>query len=194
MPHYWASYGRCGFLGRFEAISDHRRGDLVAVNSPRGKETATILGPVDERVSDIAVCGEILGVASDATIDTSTFLVEATDSASSLPVLVADFEWLDDGHTAIVHVMPYDDVDLTAWAVGLSKKWNVDVRLLNLAALPVERLDPTKCDKPDCGNGDCGSGCSTGSCSKGSVKSPEELTKYFASLREAMESKRTSLV
>jgi hypothetical protein len=117
-----------------------------------------------------------------------------------LPVLVADAELLLDGRTLILHVMSWDDVDLTDWAKDLSRQFALDVRLLNLAEMTSEKLAPKGCGKPNCGEkdggcGDCGTGgCSTGNCSRGSAKSADELTAYFANLRTQMESQRTSLV
>lgn len=194
MSRYWAGYGRTGFLGIFEGEGHFNRGAGVEIQSPRGREVATILERVDERFTKhLPADGTIFGT-TDAVIDPATELCKLAEaSAASLPVLVADAERLLDG-TLILHVMPWDDVDLTEWVEELSARFQCKVMLLNLATLPKEKV-ANGCGKPGCGDGgggNCGSGC--GTCSKGSVKNADELTEYFLNLRKQMEVGRTSLV
>lgn len=191
MTRYWASYGRSGFLGSFEADTAYARGAMVEVQSPRGREVATILNAVDERfTSGIISDGYILQLTHTIPDDTSEMLSVATESAATLPLLVADAERLLDGKL-ILHVMLWDDTVLTDWVNELSRKFACDVRLLNLKTLPKENR--TKgCGEPDCGEGNCGSGCDT--CSKGSVRNAEELTEYFLNLRKQMDAGRKGLV
>ncbi len=195
MTRYWASYGRSGFLGHFTASEEYSRGMSVVVQSPRGVEVATILELADDRFADgIEPGGTILRVNTQGERDARGWLSEASEAAASLPVLVADAEWLLDD-TLILHVMPWDEVDLTPWATELAARFGFAVQVLNLADLPREKLEAKGCGKPGCGEAG-GGGCSTGgcgTCSRGSVKSSDELTEYFAGLRTALESKRVTL-
>src|SRR5207253_9159453 len=97
---------------------------------------------VDERFAPSTDSdGEILRPATDddRTHRGATYLSAAGAAAEALPVLVADAELLLDGRTLILHVMPWDDVDLTDWAKDLSRRFALDVRLLNLAEMTPEK-------------------------------------------------------
>ena len=101
----------------------------------------------------------------------------------------------------ILHGLAWDACDATPLFTELSARFGLSVRLLDLSQTAVT-IDPKQaadgCGKPDCGSGSggcssCGTdgeskgGCSTGSCSRGKVKSADELTAYFADLRQKME-------
>jgi len=194
MNRYWASYGLCGFLGNFAAAVECNRGAKVVVESPRGLEVATVLEAVDERFN-VESSGRVVRAAVEGDrLCAERLLQQAAADAATLPVLIADAELLLDG-TLILHVMPFDDVDLTEWVTQFSATLALKVRLLNLADLPREKREAKGCGEANCGEGGCGTGggCSTGSCSKGKVKTSAEMTAYFASLRKSLDGKRTSL-
>lgn len=191
MPRYWASYGRSGFFGPFESAGSYARGDRVIIESPRGREPATILDQMDERLTCSEPCGNILRRwrDEDGTTEAGDWLERAAESGAHLPMLIADAELLLDRRTLILHIMPWEDADFDGWASEFSAKWQIDLRLLDLTAMPKEKVDG--CGRPDCGEKSCGSGC--GTCSRGSVNSAAELTGYFVAMRERMESRRTPL-
>lgn len=191
MLRYWASYGRCGFFGPFDSSESYARGDCVVVESPRGRETATILDPLDARMTCADPCGIILRRwrEEDGTTEAGDWLERAAEAGAHLPMLIADAEMLLDQRTLILHIMPWGKADFDGWASEFSARWQINLRLLDLAAMPREKADG--CGRPDCGEKSCGSGC--GTCSRGSVNSAAELTGYFAALRERLESRRTPL-
>lgn len=207
MPRYWASYGTCGFLGCFEpaeAAVAFARGEGVIVQSPRGREPARVLDAVDERCvppgfrSGGTILRRLTESDAQAAANREALLAECVQAvnaaAADQPLVVPDVELLDDGDTLIVHVLPWAEADFTDWAEALAEQLGRAVLLLNVADLPREP-EAGGCGTKSCGTGggcgDCGSGCGTGSCSRGSVKSAEELTAYFASLRTQMENRRS---
>jgi hypothetical protein len=209
MTTYLVQYGRSGFVGRFTADGSARfaRSDRVAIRGPRGVEIGTVLCQPSEPFSQAAADGELLRAASDAdeteTIRLDTLgplLLSAADMAG-LPVAFVDVELTLDG-TAILLALPWDECDATPVLTDLAARFSLRVHLLDLSRSPKtnDAPDHAGCGKPGCGSGGggctaCGAGCSTGACSRGKVRSADELTDYFASLRQQMEaSGRTPLV
>ncbi len=216
-------FGRSGFVGRFTAPAAVARGVRVIVRGPRGVEPGMALGELGEKfAAALSTEGELLRVATpeDDSL-TATFpareaelLAVANDAATNegLPLTFVDAELTLDDHL-ILHGLAWDACDATPLFAELSARFGLTVRLLDLSQTAVTR-DPKpvaeKCDKPGCGSdgGGCSScatdtggsekkGCSTGSCSRGKVKSADELTAYFADLRQKMEqaeATRTPLV
>jgi hypothetical protein len=198
--HYLTQYGRLGFVGQFQSEFSLARGDRVVVRSPRGIELADIL-VAPERFSDTDD-GDVLRAATavdDAEASRldargQALLADASNRGSELglPLAFVDVEVTLDG-TAILHVLPWDACDATALLDELASRYYLTVRLLDLSRSPTSKDPPaTGCGKPGCGSesggGGCSTGgCSTGSCSRGVVKSSEELTAYFADLRQKME-------
>jgi hypothetical protein len=209
-PSCLVQFGRSGFVGRFASAAALARGERVVVRGPRGVEPGVVLCEPGERFApSLSAEGELLRVATpedDAL--TAAFpareaelLAAATDAAAErgFPLTFVDAELtLDD--RLILHGLAWDECDATPLFAELSARFNLSVRLLDLSRTPVA-VDPKQqdgCGKPDCGSGSggcssCGTdggekkGCSTGSCSRNAVKSAEELTAYFADLREKME-------
>ncbi len=198
--HYLTQYGRLGFVGRFRSEFQLTRGDRVVVRGPRGIEIAEIL-VAPERFSGTDD-GDVLRAATPADdAETSrldahsqALLADASSRGSELglPLAFVDIEVTLDG-TAILHALPWDACDATALLDELASRFGLAVRLLDLSRSPTANDPPaTGCGKPGCGSesggGGCSTGgCSTGSCSRGAVKSSEELTAYFADLRQKME-------
>jgi hypothetical protein len=211
---YLVRYGRPGFIGRFASAFPLARAERVVVQGPRGLEIGEVLvspepafpsndGP-DLRKSSVPSVpsddGEVLGIATPHDDEEIARLNErgqeilAAASAIELPLAFIDVEVTLDG-TVILHAVVWDACDATALLDELGVRFGLTVKLLDLSRIEITK-DPTGCGKPGCGSesGGCstcgtgGGGCSTGSCSRGSVKSAEELTAYFADLRQRMES------
>lgn len=206
-------FGKSGFVGRFTAAGPVARGARVVVRSPRGVECGLVLCEPGEKFSPaLAVEGELLRAAlpEDET-RTAGFvsregelLAAANDAAAErgLPLTFVDAELTLDDHL-ILHGLAWDACDATTLFEDLSHRFNLSVRLLDLSQTAVAN-DPKPssggCGKPGCGSdgGGCSScgtekgGCSTGSCSRGKVKSADELTAYFADLRQKMDAAATA--
>jgi cell fate regulator YaaT (PSP1 superfamily) len=191
------------------------RGERVIVRGPRGVESGIVLcEPGEQFTPALSTEGELLRTATPddesqlATFATreSELLTHANQAATEggLPLTFVDAELTLDNRL-ILHGLAWDACDATAFFDELSARFNLTVRLLDLSQTAVTR-DPKQsegCGKPDCGSGSggcssCGSeggeskGCSTGSCSRGKVKSADELTAYFADLRQKMEAASAS--
>jgi len=211
MPEYLVQYGRSAFVGKFatEGESPFARGSRVVVQSPRGLELGTLLGPAKYAGGfDAASGGTLIRVANagdenaaDQTEVLARRILSAAEAAG-FPVTFLDCEMMLDGRGVILHAVPYEHCNLDPLLAALSEQFETAVRLMNIAAMPTMKDPPEP--KASCSSGNCGSGggcstggcgtkseggCSTGSCSKGKVKSAEELTNYFADLRSKMETR-----
>ena len=196
---YLVNYGQGAFLGRFRAADDYRRDDVVVVRSGRGIELGTVLDRAASRSVELA--GEVLRTASlvdrvDADRCREQAAIILTDAQAAadqdgLPLLFLDAEILLDGSEAILQGVHWADCDATPLFAELSTRYGLAVKLADLTAAPKPTAAggcPTcGAEKSGCGSCGTGGGCSTGSCSKGSVKSADELTAYFAGLRQQME-------
>ncbi len=213
MLEYLVQYGRSAFVGRFVSRGAvAARGDAVLVRTPRGLECGEVLDSGASKYTsqlDPAAGGELLERFEHSHFDDVQFedemLSTATELAGDMPLSVVDVEILYDRSAAILHVLAWDHCDADALCERLAKRFQLPVRLLDLSRVPIA-VDPpekTSCDKPGCGTsgGGCsscgtGGGCGTKSCSSGAVKSADELTSYFADLRQKMEAQadqRTAL-
>ncbi len=201
-------FGRSGFVGRFTSAVTPARGERVIVRGPRGVEAGVVLcEPGETFAGAFAAEGDLLRVATAEdegelatfTARESELLVRAAEAATGvgLPMAFVDAELTLDGRL-ILHGLAWDACDATPLFDQLSATFGLPVRLLDLARTPTAH-DPAPtegCGKPGCGSsGDCsscgtstGGGCSSGSCSRGKVTSAEQLTSYFAELRQKMES------
>lgn len=197
---YLVQYGRPGFVGRFRFVGALQRGDCVVTRGPRGTELGEVLVSPSDRFT-APDDGEVLRVATDADraelarLDSvAQELLTTASAAHDLPLAFVDVEVTLDA-VAILHALPWDACDATPLLDELANRFGVAVRLLDLsrAVVPGEEQSSGGCGKPGCGSesggGGCssGGGCSTGSCSRGAAKSADELTEYFADLRQKME-------
>ena len=190
-------YGRSAFVGRFAADLAADRGAAVVVQSPRGVELATVLGPVEDRfVSQFDDDGDLLRIATPddhAAARTADELADAIlNAATSDAATFLDCEVTLDRRGAVLHAVPWGECDLDPLLAELSDRFGLAVRVFDVSRMAVTADPPepkTTCDKPDCGSGGCGTGggCSSGGCSRKQVKSADELRAYFADLREKME-------
>jgi hypothetical protein len=181
----------------------------VIVRGPRGVEPGVVLcEPSAPFAPSLSAEGELLRVATDADESQVTAfqeresellaLASAAAAERGLPLTFVDAELTLDGRL-ILHGLAWDVGDATPLFEDLSARFNLSVRLLDLSQTAVTKDPkpaPDGCGKPDCGAGGCSScgsegeskgNCSTGSCSRGKVKSADELTAYFADLRQKME-------
>jgi hypothetical protein len=205
-------FGRSGFVGRFTSPGPLARGARVIVRGPRGVEPGVVLcEPGAAFAPALSTEGELLRpVTPDDDTRLAHFpeleaalLADATAAAIArgLPLTFVDAELtLDD--RLILHGLAWSACDATALFDDLSAQFNLSVRLLDLSRTALTR-DPRQladgCGKPNCGSSggegcttcsttdESKGGCSSGSCSRGKVRSPEELTAYFADLRQQME-------
>ncbi len=203
---YLIQYGRPGYVGRYQSALTLVRGEKVVVSGPRGIELGEVLISANDRASSSVKIdpGEILRTvtAEDNTQadhlglrgQSLLTLAIARGIELELPLSFVDIEVTLDG-TAILQALPWNECDATALLDELAIESGFSVRLLDLSRGLLEEAQTSGgCGKPGCGteSGGCsscgtGGGCSTGSCSRGSVKSSEELTAYFADLRQKME-------
>jgi len=195
---YLVNYGQAGYLGRFRAASDYRRDDRVVIRTARGVELGTVLGEAGPLGPDPA--GEVVrsATANDEEIArqsrdrTATILAEAQSLTDSLglPLQFLDGEILLDGREAILQAVHWAECDATHVFEQLSARHGLLVKLADLTAQPkpaAKACETCGAEKSGCDSCGTGGGCSSGSCSKGSVKSADDLTAYFAGLRQQME-------
>ena len=199
---YLIQYGRPGFIGQFGTSLILARGDRVVVRGPRGTE----FGEVLIAIPGIAVAdGDVVRTANASDDDVAAGLANrgqdlltaamraATNAA--LPMTFVDVEVTLDG-CAILHALAWDSCDSTDLLDSLAERFGMAVQVLDLSRLAASR-EPGGCGKPDCGRGSggcstCGTGGGCSTCSRGSVLSGEDLTSYFAELRQRMEAARDS--
>ena len=203
-------YGRSAYLGRFHGEPQALgRDDRVVVATPRGTEIGVVLSEARPNLAKLVSPvpdGDILRAATDAdeaahfqqSASVESFVALAGELVGDLPLTIVDAEPLLDG-TMIAHAVYWAECDATPFLDALSGRAGCRVLLLDLTRSAGEAIAESGCGKPGCGTdkGGCSTGgCSTGSCSKGAVKSPGELTEYFAGLRQQMEADvgRTPLV
>ena len=198
---YLVTFGLAGDFGRFRAgmALDLRRGSRVVVRTERGLELGQVLRSATDRHARFmpgAAVGELLrraGPDDEAQArrmkERAALLLErgeARIAEQGIPVALLDAEVLLDGQHALLHLVRWGECDLRELVRPLSVE-------MELAITPAERGAPAPAEAPGCGDcgsggggcGDCGSGggCGTGC---GSAR-PEEVTAYFAELREKME-------
>jgi hypothetical protein len=195
---YLVNYGQAGYLGRFSAAAGYRRDHRVVVRTARGLELGTVLGEAGFMGPDGT--GEVLRAATsedeaaarECRQRAATILADAQALAGSLalPLLFLDGEILLDGREAILQAVHWSECDATPLFEQLSARHGLLVKLADLTAQPKAAsggCDVCGAEKSGCDSCGTGGGCSSGSCSRGSVKSAEDLTAYFAGLRQQME-------
>jgi cell fate regulator YaaT (PSP1 superfamily) len=206
---YLVSYGTSGEFARFRSTppGEFQRGDRVVVRSHQGLELGVVLCPAQAEHAPFlsrTALGELLRPVTDFD-DKQAQQVERlgqrvfADAQGlarqlELPLEILDIEILLDGQQAIVHHLRQVDCDYRDLVSALSKKYDLHIRMNNLA-LPKE--ETIGCGEPNCGQltggcQSCGSGgCST--CGKGVKK--EEVAAHLLALRQLMEQRnRTSLL
>ena len=203
---YLVQYGRSAFVGRFvaDATFTAERGESVVVRTPRGDEIGTVLCSADDRFPgsfDADPNARVLRRLRESEADEANAVALAVlsdagqrTSELDLPITLIDAETMLDGGPVILHALPWGNADLDPLLAALSARHGRPIHLFDVTRIPTiaDPPDPSAgCGKPECGTGGCSTsgngGCSTGGCSRSKVKSAEELTGYFVSLREKME-------
>jgi cell fate regulator YaaT (PSP1 superfamily) len=206
---YLVSYGTSGEFARFRSTppAEFRRGDRVVVRTSQGLELGVVMCPAQPEHAPFlsrTALGELLRPLTERderqaeqverlgqrVFDDAQGLVRELE----LPLEILDIEVLLEGQQAIVHHLRQIDCDYRGLVSALSKKYDLHIRMNNLA-LPKE--ETIGCGLPNCGQltggcQSCGSGgCST--CGKGVKK--EEVAAHLLNLRQLMEQRnRTSLL
>ena len=212
---YLLTYGCVGDFGRFRAVRpiQCRRGERAVIQTPRGLELGTVLGPARPGVAQFlpnTTVGSLLRLAEEADADTASALNHRSQkliadsqriaTELSLPVEILDAEVLLDGQQAILHFLHWADFDERELVSRLSRQHELRIALHNLAT-PAEAVEHEEeehgCDRPDCGKKE-GGGCSTcgpGGCSSCGSATPAAVQEHFSTLREGMEERaRTPLL
>jgi cell fate regulator YaaT (PSP1 superfamily) len=198
---YLVSYGSSGEFARFRTATtvDFQRGDRVVVRTYQGLELGVILCPASAEHAPFlsrTAQGELLRAVTeddDRQAEQARHLSQRLfDDAGrlaeemELPLVMLDVEVLLDGQQAIIHHLRQMDCDYRPLVSALSKKYDVQIVMSNLA-LPKE--EPVGCGEPNCGQltggcQSCGSGgCDT--CGKGVKK--EDVATHLLALRQMME-------
>jgi hypothetical protein len=207
---YLVSYGLAGDFGRFRAARPLalRRGDRVVVRSARGVEVGAVLREATPRHAaflpnttvgqllrpagpdDEAEAGR-LGDRGFALLDRARRLADEL----GLPLEPLDVEVLLDGRHADLHVLRRAGLDVRPFVSTLSREFDLHLLLTDLGG-PAAADEPEEahgCGREGCGSGGCGA-CGSGGCGTCGSAAPEEVTAYFAELREQMERRRTPLL
>jgi hypothetical protein len=191
-----AALSRC----RDEAGLLPQRGNRVVIRSIRGLEIGEVLCEATPASAGISAGTLLRSATSDdegtarqlmsrgfALLDDAQELLNERD----LPLVPLDAELLLDGTQGILHVLRWDACTLTPFLEELRQRHGLLITLQDLTKSEPEYehgCDSCGADGcGSCGEGGCSTGgCGSGNCSRGSVHSAEELTAYFAQLREQM--------
>jgi cell fate regulator YaaT (PSP1 superfamily) len=206
---YLVSYGSSGEFARFRPATtvDFQRGDRVVVRTYQGLELGVVMCPASAEHAPFlsrTAQGELLRTVTEEDsrqAEQARHLGQRLfDDAGrlagemKLPLVILDVEVLLDGQQAIVHHLRQMDCDYRPFVSALSKKYDVQIVMSNLA-LPKE--EPVGCGEPNCGQltGGCQS-CSSGgcdTCGKGVKK--DDVAAHLLALRQMMEQgNRTTLL
>ena len=194
------SHGKSGVIGVFTLTEPVTvtRGDQVVIQSSRGVEIGTVLGPASiqqARLFGATSSGLLLrrvSPADEARLEElhcreQEIFDAACDCAAraNLVIDVLDVDLCFDGTQAIVQFLG-DDAGIEDFAHTLEERLRVTIRLENLA-MPAPK-EEHHCDKPDCGreSGGCTS-CSTGGGCSTCGSSKVDMREYFGHLRTKME-------
>ena len=184
-------------------LSPHH-GESVVIRSPRGLELGEVLCAVDSLPSAWPItAGELLRRATAEDKSQShdfrrcgqTLLSDAQQliEEMELPLVPLDADILLDGEKAFLHVLRWDRCTVTPFLNELCKRHRLLITLQDESRPGTEQEQGcSSCGSSggcgSCGEEGCGSGggCASGNCSRGRIDNPEELTRYFAGLREQL--------
>jgi len=199
---YLVSHGCMAALSRCrdEAGLLPQRGSRVVIRSFRGLELGEVL--CDATPASAAISsGTLLRTATVEDESTACqlaqrgldLLVDAQNVIQhrNLPLIPLDAELLLDGTQGIMHVLHWDSCTLTPFLEELQQRHGLLITLQDLTKSEPEHEHGCGSCSADgcgtCGEGGCSTGgCGSGNCSRGAIHSAEELTAYFAQLREQM--------
>ncbi|HLW64057.1 MAG TPA: hypothetical protein VKS79_01980 [Gemmataceae bacterium] len=178
-------------------------GESIVIRSARGVELGEVLCRVDESGPALPpVTGEVLRRATpddqahahEQHVRSQELLVDAQQliEQMQLPLAPLDADVLLDSSSAILHVLCWQQCTLTPFLEELRARHDLLVTVHDQSR-PAEAQEHgcSECGSGGgcgkCGDGGCGeSGCGSGNCSRDKFDHPEELTRYFAALRELM--------
>jgi hypothetical protein len=203
LAEYLVGYGLLGDFGRFRPVRPLAcgRGSRVVVRSPRGVEIGRVLReatPGLARHLPNTTLGPLLRVCGDederqalVLQDRGSCLLDRAAALAAelgLPLDFLDVEVLLDGEHAVLHQVRAAACDVRPLVSTLSREFELQVSLADLAAAPVE--EEHACGS--CGAGGCGS-CGAGGCGSCGSASPREVQEYFAGLRQKIDRRQTLL-
>jgi cell fate regulator YaaT (PSP1 superfamily) len=209
---YLVRYGKAGEFGRFHAQKPLQllKGDLVIIETHRGKETGEILSPSTPIIAKFlpnTTVGKLYGTLTDQDDSQvqlnhakSSLIIEAAKSIAlnlALPVSILDAELLFDGKHAVLHLATSPKTDVRDLISKLSNDFDLHIYVENITQ-PNQDDDHDESlveDAGSCGSGNCGSkegGC--GSCSSGGGCGSCSTTKEKKPALEANASQRKPLI
>ena len=194
---YLVRYGKAGEFGRFRAQKPLQlfKGDLVVIETHRGKETGEILSPSSPTIAKFlpnTTVGKLFSTLpqqddSLAQLNhlKSSLIFEAAKKISldlALPVMIVEAELLFDGRHAVLHLLTSPKTDVRDLVSKLSQDFDMHIYVENISQPQEEEKlaedDGTsscgsgKCGSKESGCGTCGSGGGCGSCSTTKEKKP----------------------
>jgi cell fate regulator YaaT (PSP1 superfamily) len=194
---YLVRYGKAGEFGRFRAQKPLQlfKGDLVVIETHRGKETGEILSPSSPTIAKFlpnTTVGKLFSTLSpqdDSLAQLnhlkSSLIFEAAKKISldlALPVMIVEAELLFDGRHAVLHLLTSPKTDVRDLVSKLSQDFDMHIYVENISQPQEEEKlaedDGTsscgsgKCGSKESGCGTCGSGGGCGSCSTAKEKKP----------------------
>jgi len=203
---FLVKYGCTAALARCrdgQGVVPHH-GESVVIRSPRGLELGEVLCPTDAVPSSILIAaGELLRrataqdkVQSDDFRRCGQLLLTNAQQLieeMGLPLVPLDADILLDGENAVLHVLCWERCTVTPFLEELRKRHRLLITLQDQSRPEMDQEHGcSACGSAggcgSCGEGGCdsGGGCSSGNCSSGRFDNPDELTRYFAALREQM--------
>ena len=206
---YLVRYGKAGEFGRFRAQKPLQlfKGDLVLIETHRGKETGEILSPSSPTIAKFlpnTTVGKLFSTLSpqDDSLaqlnhSKSSLIIEAAKNISlalALPVSILDAELLFDGKHAVLHLATSPKTDVRDLISKLSNDFDLHIYFENITQPNQDDESPIE-DAGSCGSGNCGSkegGC--GTCSSGGGCGSCSTTKEKKPALEANASQRKPLI
>lgn len=193
---YLVRYGKTGEFGRFRAQKPLQlfKGDLVIIETHRGKETGEILSPSRPTIANFlpnTTVGKLYGTLNaqdDSLLELShlkSFLLfEAAKKICidlALPVSIIEVELLFDGRHAVIHLATNPKTEIRDLVSKLSQDFDLHIYVENISR-PHQEEESVEEETSSCGSGNCGSkenGCGTcgsgggcGSCGTTKEKKP----------------------
>ena len=194
---YLVRYGKAGEFGRFRAQKPLQlfKGDLVLIETHRGKETGEILSPSTPSIAKFlpnTTVGKLFSTLSpqdDSLAQLnhlkSSLIFEAAKKISldlALPVMIVEAELLFDGRHAVLHLLTSPKTDVRDLVSKLSQDFDMHIYVENISQPQEEEKLAEDDGTSSCGSGNCGSkeggggSCSSGggcgSCSNAKEKKP----------------------
>ena len=196
-----AQYGTPAYVGCFDTTSSemYERDTVIVVQSPRGIELATVLGTSQLSTAIDPLAGGTLLRRADVDDlqkqrihnERAEHLIESTAQfveEHQLPLIPLEAEIMLEDENAILHILVLEECDASAMIAELNQHFTLTITLLESGNYSAANAPAPTCDKPGCGteSGGCTT-CSSGGCARKEVKSADDLTTYFAGLRQQME-------